>query len=121
MVARLVNPVIVSLRDFQLKNLICTRNSAKKLKANLSKKWIVLNFFCLRRFQILDEIMPQMEYPCCIFVAIIMNLFCMIISKSQLFHVCINFVFWLFPYFVFWLLPYLRRLGFTTGKLFFDS
>jgi len=38
MVARLVNPVTLSLKDFQTQNLICTRKSARKLKANLRKK-----------------------------------------------------------------------------------
>jgi len=42
MVAHFVNPVTLSLRDFQPHNLICTRKSARKLKANLSKK---LHFF----------------------------------------------------------------------------
>jgi len=36
-VARLVNPVTLSLADFQPQNLIFTRQSGRKLKANLSK------------------------------------------------------------------------------------
>ena len=39
-VARLVNPVTLSFADFQPQNLIFTRKSGRKLKANLSKKYI---------------------------------------------------------------------------------
>jgi len=49
-VARLVNPVTLSFVDFQPQNLIFTRKSGRKLKANLSKKYIFSIFFACGAF-----------------------------------------------------------------------
>jgi len=70
-VVRFVNPVTLSFEDFQRRTLNCARISARKL--------ITCKFFGLRRLRrlrILDEIMPQMKYSCCIFVVMMLDLLC---------------------------------------------
>jgi len=62
-VARLVNPVALSFAEFQPQNLIFTRKSGRKLKANLSKKNF-LQFFCLRRLWNWYEIVSQTKSVC---------------------------------------------------------
>jgi len=49
-IARLVNPFTMSFADFQPQNLISTRKSGKKLKANLSKKYVFAIFFACGAF-----------------------------------------------------------------------
>jgi len=49
-VARLVNPVTLSFADFQPQNLIFSRKSARKFKANLSKKYFSAIFFACGAF-----------------------------------------------------------------------
>jgi len=49
-VARLVNPVTLSFADFQPQNLIFTRKSGRKLKANLGKKYCFAIFFACGAF-----------------------------------------------------------------------
>jgi hypothetical protein len=50
-VARLVNPVTLSFADFQPQNLIFTRKSGRKLKANLSKKYFFAIFLACGAFR----------------------------------------------------------------------
>jgi len=49
-VVRLVNPVTLSFADFQPQNLIFTRKSGTKLKANLSKKYLLAIFLAFGDF-----------------------------------------------------------------------